>query len=184
MRLYVGTNPAVPEPTGLSLLQCQLLEKLVHFLFPRNGLRTSESVVLDYLQHVWGAHEAYFRDVMKQFFVSQREVLFLWIQERRTMSSIERIIKGQPSACALDMVNRLLMMNELRILRLRWESLEVNDGNQVLSPEDLLCMTFAMMTNTEGTEDLFKDGLDMLKAGVPDFLKFKDMKIVIFSSVG
>lgn len=54
-------------------------------------------------------------------------------------------------------------MNDLRILRLKWNALKVHGGTQHLASEDLLCSTFAIMTRTKGTEALFKEGLDRLK---------------------
>jgi hypothetical protein len=40
-------------------------------------------------------------------------------------------------------------------------------------------MAFRGMTNTEGSEYLFKDGLARLELGVFEFLRSKDAKIVM-----
>jgi hypothetical protein len=47
------------------------------------------------------------------------------------------------------------------------------------SPEDLLCRVFAVMSNTENTEHLFKDGLERLNRDVFEFLRSEDAKIVM-----
>lgn len=82
------------------------------------------------------------------------------------------------------MVDRLLAMNDLRVLRLKWKAMKTQDGvnggsvgGNALSPEDWLCRTFATMTKTEGTEHLFKEGLERLNESVFEFLKSEDMKI-------
>ena len=77
---------------------------------------------------------------------------------------------------AAGLVDRLLAMNDLRVMRLKWKNMSTIEG---LSPEDLLCMAFRVMTNTEGSEYLFKDGLDRLNGGVFEFLRSEDAKIVM-----
>jgi hypothetical protein len=67
-------------------------------------------------------------------------------------------------------------MNDLRVMRLKWKNMSTVDG---VSPEDLLCRTFAIMANTANTEHLFKDGLDRLNREVFDFLRHEDAKIVM-----
>jgi hypothetical protein len=78
------------------------------------------------------------------------------------------MIDRQPSAQTLEMVDRVLVMNNLRILRLKWKALRVRDHNQDSTPEDLLCSTFAIMTGTQGTDTLFKKGLERLKEASPE----------------
>jgi hypothetical protein len=73
------------------------------------------------------------------------------------------MIDRQPSAQTLEMVDRVLVMNDLRILRLKWKALRVHDHGQDSTPENLLCSTFAIMTGTQGTEVLFEKGLERLK---------------------
>jgi hypothetical protein len=73
-------------------------------------------------------------------------------------------------------MDRLLAMNDLRVMRLKWKNMSTLDG---VSPEDLLCRVFTVMANTENTEHLFKDGLDRLNRGVFEFLRNEDSKIVM-----
>lgn len=73
-------------------------------------------------------------------------------------------------------MDRLLAMNDLRVMRLKWKNMSTLDG---VSPEDLLCRVFAIMSNTENTEHLFKDGLERLNRGVFEFLRSEDAKIVM-----
>ena len=73
-------------------------------------------------------------------------------------------------------MDRLLAMNDLRVMRLKWKNMSPLEG---ASPEDLLCRTFAAISNTENTEHLFRDGLDRLNRGVFEFLRNEDSKIVM-----
>jgi hypothetical protein len=73
-------------------------------------------------------------------------------------------------------MDRLLAMNDLRVMRLKWKNMSTLDG---ASPEDLLCRVFAVMSNTENTEHLFKDGLERLNRDVFEFLRSEDAKIVM-----
>ena len=67
-------------------------------------------------------------------------------------------------------------MNDLRAMRLKWKNMSQVDG---MSPEDLLVEAFRVMTNTEGSEGLFKEGLGRLEMGVFEFLRSEDGKIVV-----
>jgi hypothetical protein len=49
----------------------------------------------------------------------------MWIKERRKLSQLRLMVDRQPSAQTLDMVERVLAMNDLRILRVKWEALQV-----------------------------------------------------------
>jgi hypothetical protein len=68
------------------------------------------------------------------------------------------------------MVERVLVMNDIRILRLKWKALKMQDQRQIVDSEDVLYNTFAIMTRTEGTEVLFKEGLEKLKETSPNIL--------------
>lgn len=83
---------------------------------------------------------------------------------------------ANPGVSHVGLVDRLLAMNDLRAMRLKWKNMSPIDG---MSPEDLLCMAFKAMTNTEGSEYLFKDGLARLELGVFEFLRNEDSKIVM-----
>jgi hypothetical protein len=100
---------------------------------------------------------------MGQRINDHHNALRIWIGQQRKTSQLQMIIECQPSAQTLEMVDRVLVMNDLRILRLKWKALRVRDHNQDSTPEDLLCSTFAIMTGTQGTDTLFKKGLDRLK---------------------
>jgi hypothetical protein len=68
------------------------------------------------------------------------------------------------------MVERVLVMNHVRILHLKRKALKMQDQSQLVDSEDVLCSTFAIMTRTEGTEVLFKEGLERLKETSPNTL--------------
>jgi hypothetical protein len=48
-----------------------------------------------------------------------------------------------------------------------------------MSPEDHLVRAFCVMTMTENTEFVFKEGLNRLERGVFEFLRTEDAKIVM-----
>jgi hypothetical protein len=91
------------------------------------------------------------------------------------------MIDRQPSAQTLEMLDRVLVMNDLRILRLKWEALRVHDYSQGLTPENLLCSTFAIMTRTQGTETLFKEWLERLKETSSELWSCDALVILIYS---
>ncbi|KAH6612962.1 hypothetical protein C7974DRAFT_74512 [Boeremia exigua] len=173
-----GSNQ-MPGLCEVTLLQCELLRLLLGYLFPRNGERADESALLHSLEQVWASHEQDFRLAMERLFECHREGLLIWISERRKTSQLQLMIERQPSVQTLGMVDRVLTMNDLRILRLKWKELKVHNGSQDISAEGLLCSTFAIMTKTEGTEVLFKEGLDKLKETSPEVLRRDDLAISI-----
>jgi hypothetical protein len=48
-----------------------------------------------------------------------------------------------------------------------------------MSPEDILVRAFCVMTMTEQTEFVFKEGLTRVERSVFDFLRSEDAKIVM-----
>jgi hypothetical protein len=73
------------------------------------------------------------------------------------------MVDRQPNAQAPEMVERALVMNEFRILRLTRKTLKVQYQSQVVDQEELLCSTFTITKRTEGNEVLFKEGLERLR---------------------
>lgn len=171
----------MPGSREATFQQCDLLCLLLGYLFPRNGEQVEESALLHSLEQVWASHEQDFRHVMERLFDCHRKVLLTWISERRKTSQLRSMIDRQPSAQTLEMVDRVLIMNDLRVLRLKWKELKVYSNIQDITPESLLCRTFAIMTKTEGTEVLFKEGLDMLKETSPEVLRPDDLTISIYT---
>lgn len=161
------------------LLQCELLGSLMQYLFPKFDAKPNEAALLRNLELLWVAKAPFFQQQMGHLFDVQSKVLLAWIEERRKISQLRRSMENEPGVHAAEMVDRLLAMNDLRVLRLKWKTMNTQDGNQTLSPEDLLCRDFALMTNTEGTEYLFKDGLDRLNDSMFEFLRSEDMKIMM-----
>jgi hypothetical protein len=147
----------------VSLEQCELLSLLLNYLFPRNGEHVEESIILHSLEQVWASRQEDFKPVMKERFNDHHKALGIWIGQQRKTSQLRTMIDRQPSAQTLEMVDRVLVMNDLRILRLKWKALRVPDHGQDSTPENLLCSTFAIMTGTQGTEVLFEKGLERLK---------------------
>ncbi|KAF2016232.1 hypothetical protein BU24DRAFT_197119 [Aaosphaeria arxii CBS 175.79] len=172
-----STSSRLPSVKDTTLLQCELLGLLMRYFFPRNGPPCEEGELLYNLEYVWAQNEPVFARVMGTLFEYQRRVFFAWVDERRKISQLQNAMSGHPILHASEMVDRLLAMNDLRVMRLKWKAMKSHDGNNTLSPEDILCKTLATMTKTEGTEHLFKDGLDRVNESIFGFLKSEDMKI-------
>ncbi|KAF2712660.1 hypothetical protein K504DRAFT_464730 [Pleomassaria siparia CBS 279.74] len=175
------SQPSEPLPSAsdTDLLQCELLGTLMQYLFPKPDYKPNEVALLRNLEYLWNLKAISFHQQMGHHYDVQSKVLGAWIEERRKINLLRRSMETEPGVPAPEMVDRLLAMNDLRVLRLKWKTMNTQDGNQTLSPEDLLCRTFAAMTNTEGTEYLFKDGLDRLNDDMFEFLRTEDMKIMM-----
>ncbi|KZM22938.1 uncharacterized protein EKO05_0004922 [Ascochyta rabiei] len=167
---------SVAAVVDLRLLQCEVLALLIQYLFPRAASPPDEAAVLTRISHLWYHGEAIFRVELGPHYEMCSRILTAWLHERQAISSLRHSIIAQSGVSASGLIDRLLAMNDLRVMRLKWKNMSTLDG---VSPEDLLCRTFAVMANTENTEHLFKDGLDRLNRGVFEFLRNEDAKIVM-----
>ncbi|XPS73614.1 hypothetical protein M3J09_005758 [Ascochyta lentis] len=166
----------VAAVVDLRLLQCEVLALLIQYLFPRAASPPDETAVLTRISYLWYHGEAIFRTELGSHYEMCSRILTAWLHERQAISSLRHSLIAQPGVSAAGLMDRLLAMNDLRVMRLKWKNMSTLDG---VSPEDLLCRTFAVMANTENTEQLFKDGLDRLNRGVFEFLRNEDSKIVM-----
>ncbi|KAL1609941.1 hypothetical protein SLS60_001606 [Paraconiothyrium brasiliense] len=162
----------------LGLLQCEVLGSLMQYLFPRVTSPPDESVLLHKIESLWHLGTAHYRKETGQLYDLHSKILLTWITERRKIQQLRHTFAYSPAVPATEMVERLLALNDLRMMRLKWKSMSNAVG---LSTEDLLCRTFTIMTNTAGTEHLFKDGLDRLNEGIFEFLRTEDMRILMHS---
>jgi hypothetical protein len=154
----------------------------MQFFFPREPSAMDETILLQNLNYIWSWNEASFRHQLGGMYDLHARVLTTWIEERTRIQQLQHALDANPTLSAPEMVERLLAMNDLRVLRLKWRALTTQDGNRLLSAEDLLCKTFSTMTKTEGTEGVFKNGLQALNERVFEFLKSDDMKISVVGS--
>ncbi|KAJ4305452.1 hypothetical protein N0V90_000983 [Kalmusia sp. IMI 367209] len=181
LRSHGNEAVVVPQTTtafDLSLLQCEVLGSLMQYLFPKPTSPPDENVLLHKLETLWHLGSPIFRKEIGQLYDLQSKVLLTWVNERRKIAQLRHTFAYSPAVPAAEMVERLLALNDLRMMRLKWKNMSSAVG---LSTEDLLCRTFSAMTNTEGTEYLFKDGLDRLNEGIFEFLKTEDMRILMHS---
>jgi hypothetical protein len=150
---------------------------LIQYLFPRDRPRLDEKILLSNLAYVWQMNAHSFQHTMGDLYQTQTDVLFTWMEEQSKIVQLQHAMDSQPALTSLGMVDRLLAMNDLRVMRLKWKLMRAQDGHHVLSSEDLLCRTFAVMTKTEGTETMFREGLEKLNETMFSFLRSNDMKI-------
>ena len=168
-------RPAVPI-VELRLLQCEVLALLIQYMFPKPTSPPDERMVVGQIQNLWYLGEVMFRADLGPHYEMCSRVLHAWLHERQSITSLRHSLMTQPGVSAAGMMDRLLAMNDLRVMRLKWKNMSPLEG---ASPEDLLCRTFAAISNTENTEHLFRDGLDRLNRGVFEFLRTEDSKIVM-----
>lgn len=148
----------------------------MQYLFPRVTSPPDESVLLHKIESLWHLGTAHYRKETGQLYDLHSRILLTWITERRKIQQLRHTFAYSPAVPATEMVERLLALNDLRMMRLKWKSMSNAVG---LSTEDVLCRTFTIMTNTAGTENLFKDGLDRLNEGIFEFLRTEDMRILM-----
>ena len=160
----------------IRLLQYEVTAGLFTFFFPRSAAPPDESALLQRLHTLWYHGEALFRAELGSHFDLISKILTSWLHERQAITALRHSLASQPGVSPVGLVDRLLAMNDLRVMRLKWKNMSTVDG---LSPEDLLCQAFRVMTSTEGSESLFKDGLERLNTGLFEFLKSEDAKIVM-----
>jgi hypothetical protein len=165
----------------VSLEQCELLSLLLDYLCPRDGERVEETTILDSLEQVWTSHKQDFESIMDQRFNDHHKALCIWIGIQRMTRQLRMMIDRQPSAQTLEMVRRVRVMNDLRILRLKWKALGVHDHGQDSTLENLLCNTFAIMTGTQGTEALFEKVLERFKETSSEVWSWDASVISIYS---
>lgn len=160
----------------IRLLQCEVTAGLMTFFYPRSVAPSDEPSLLQRLHTLWYHGEALFRAELGPHFDLISKILTSWLHERQAITALRHSLASQPGVSPVGLVDRLLAMNDLRVMRLKWKNMSTVDG---LSPEDLLCQAFRVMTNTEGSEYLFKDGLERLNDGLLEFLRSEDAKIVM-----
>jgi hypothetical protein len=144
--------------------ECELTRLLLDHLWPELGRKVDEPALLHALEHVWISREKDFELTTGPLFEYHREVFRVWISERRSeavLQSMERYQFGSHTLESHILVARAMDIKvDLQRLRLKWKGLRARSGSQELSPQDLLCSTFAIMIGQEGAEDVFMDGLD------------------------
>jgi|TARA_R110002003_G_scaffold121_23_gene10836 hypothetical protein len=170
---------AVAVPMAeLRVLQCDVTASLLQWLFPKPAIPQDEQALLHRINTLWYHGEPIFRPELGGHYDLVSHVLTSWLQERYAITSLQHALATQPGvpSSSTALVDRLLAMNDLRAMRLKWKNMSPVDG---MSPEDLLVRAFCVMTMTENTEFVFKEGLNRLERGVFEFLRTEDAKIVM-----
>lgn len=174
-----------PEPfpreslstADLHLLQCDVTAQLFAFFYPSSTVALDETSLFVCMRKLWLYGEPLFRaEIPKTHFDLVSNTLTAWIDECEATATLRRPMQAGPGSRS-ELVGRVLAMNKVRATR--WKEKSLVDG---LSTEDLLCMAFRAMTNTEGLETLFRDGLARLELGMSELLCSIQPKIVITTS--
>jgi hypothetical protein len=151
---------------------------LLQYLFPKTHSPPAEPAVLHHLHTLWYHGEALFRPELGKDYDITSRILTAWMQERTAITALQHSLAAQPGVPSAPngFIDRLLAMNDLRVMRLKWKNMSTVDG---MSPEDFLIKAFVAMTMTEGSEFLFKEGLGRLERSVFEWLRNEDAKIVV-----
>lgn len=131
-----------------------LINIIRKFLYPRDGERPDDSLLLQKLDYTWMQNENDFRQTMGDHYDKHRECLYSWMEKRRNLLRIMTASR-LPNP---DLVYIRLLINDVQSRRLGPRS------------DNLLCKTFAVMTMLEEQEYLFKRGLELLNNGESWFL--------------
>ncbi|KAF2000129.1 hypothetical protein P154DRAFT_522907 [Amniculicola lignicola CBS 123094] len=179
------------SPSTIELLQYELFDNLARYLFQKAG-HQPEAMILSSLESIWSINATYYQQRSPGMFDTNTRVLYAWIGERRKIGALRESLAQQPGMKNGEVVDRLLALNDLRMLRLKWKMMKSDPSNpqsgaegegrrrengEFVSAEDVLCKVFAMMTRTEGTEETFRQGLDILSRESFGLLK-EDDKII------
>lgn len=176
-------TPPQPRPAIVSLpelrsLQCEVTAQLLHFFFPKPNMPIDEPALLHRINSLWYHGEPIFRPELGPQYELTTHILTAWLQERFAIASLTHSIAAQPGlpSSSAALIDRLLAMNDLRAMRLKWKNMSPVDG---MSPEDILVKAFCAITMTEQTEFLWKEGLGRLERSVFEFLRGEEGKIVV-----
>ncbi|KAH3917748.1 hypothetical protein HBH56_044340 [Parastagonospora nodorum] len=174
----VVARPAAVSMVELRALQCEVTAMLLHWLFPKPSAPPDEPGLLHRINTLWYHGESIFRPELGSHYDLTTHILTAWLQERYAISSLQHALATQPGlpTSSAAIIDRLLAMNDLRAMRLKWKNMSPVDG---MSPEDILIRAFGVMTMTEHTEFLFKEGLNRVERSVFEFLRTEDAKIVL-----
>ncbi|PSN58636.1 hypothetical protein BS50DRAFT_447363, partial [Corynespora cassiicola Philippines] len=142
-----------------AFLQCELLARLMGYLFPKREPVVDDIASFNHLDRLWTENQWAFQNILDPFPAPRRYVFQAWIEERRRISRLQPTMDNLLDRTTEDKVERLLALNHLRTMWLQWRALDTRDDRSALSAEERLCKVMATLTKTEGTEDLFREGL-------------------------
>jgi hypothetical protein len=151
---------------------------LLHWLFPKPSLQADEHALLQHISTLWYHGEPIFRPELGLHYDLTSHILTAWLQERYAIASLQHALAAHPGlpSSSSGIINRLLAMNDLRAMRLKWKNMSPVDG---MSPEDILVRAFCAMTMMEHTVFVFKEGLSRVEREEFAFLRTEDAKIVM-----
>jgi hypothetical protein len=179
----VEVPQSVPRAAAVSMvelraLQCEVTAMLLHWLFPKPTHPPDEPGLLHRINTLWYHGEPIFRPELGAHYDLTSHILTAWLQERYAIANLQHALATHPGlpTSSSAIIDRLLAMNDLRAMRLKWKNMSPMDG---MSPEDILIKAFCVMTMTEHTEFVFKEGLSRVERSVFEFLRTEDAKIVL-----
>lgn len=165
----------------MTLSQCDLLSLLLQYLFSKATCNVDEPALLHSLACAWAAREKELEQTLRPLYASYCQALAKWMDMRLKTSHLQTMFGTRPHARSSDMVQQLLALNDIRACYMKWKASGVRFEGRTLASEDLLCGVFALVTNTKGTESLFKEGLQKLDEDTFKVKRLDNLSISIYS---
>lgn len=148
-------------------LQYEVQLYLFILLFPCSAVSMDEFVFLERLDALWSDGESLFRSELAGHYDLVCKILSDWHDERQTFAALRHSIAVNEGASLEVLVDRLLAIEKLQGMQLKWKSMKSITG---MSPDDWLCKVFMVITNTKETS-IFKQGLARLNSNEFEFLR-------------
>jgi hypothetical protein len=132
----------------------ELAAHIVKYLHGKPDTITDKEF-LTLLEGHWMDSVAQYEEVFGSLYPAASYVLTSWISERRSIIALGEDIKPE---------EQFLTANDIRIMRLKWTHTSVQHHGEMMDSTDILCYTFAKITDStgKGTLTMFRDGLEKL----------------------
>ncbi|RAR15497.1 hypothetical protein DDE83_001138 [Stemphylium lycopersici] len=147
----------------LQSFQSKMRAELFELFYLRPTVSPDESALFARMRRLWSYGEAHFRAELPQHFDLVSEILTVWLDEREVIASLRHSMQVKHGGFSGEVTDHMLAINNLRDRRLKWKNASLTDG---LGFEDWLCTAFKVMTDTLGSEYVFKYGLARLELGI------------------
>jgi hypothetical protein len=161
------------EKAGLCLLQGSITKQLIAFLCPLPDVQPDETALFNCIRRYWVLGKPDLCTKLGTHFELVSQTLDTWIESQEAVAMLRHPVRVSPDS-SQELAKYLKAANTIRTLKL--EKRRLVDGP---STEDLLCKAFTAMTDIEGSERLFREGLDRLELGMCRYLECVEWKIVI-----
>ena len=133
-------------------------------------------MLLKKLHELWLCGKSMFRRELDTYYDNVSQILYAWLQEREAIIELQHPNTAKPGVLQEGSFDRLLALNKLREMRIKWKQMSsIHD----MSPYDLLCKAFIVMTNFKCVGWLLKEKLEIQALSVSDFIHKEESKSTV-----